>query len=184
MRALGFLPARFCMIAECLAGVLTCCFPNMHGPPYPKTGSGALPKTLVRPMSAVEGCAGRALPWQPRGHSVNPGFPGPFILRAKHGCPTSKFFILSRPRGPEQPPKQKKCQGSKRTSRNPPPPIRPEPCGRHSVVVILPTRSRVPPPAARCPPPPWRPIVASLARCMFLSSVLISCQRDWHEFQS
>lgn len=154
MRALGFLPARFCMIAECLAGVLTCCFPNMHGPPYPKTGSGALPKTLVRPMSAVEGCAGRASPWQPRGHSVNPGFPG---LQGHSSCEPST--VVQRPNslsyrvleGQNSLPSRRSARAASEHPETHPHPYVP------SLAVAIPSSSSYPPvPVSRRPRPAAR----------------------------
>lgn len=177
-----FSPARFCMIAECLAGVLTCCFPSMHGPLYPKTGSGALPKTLVRPMSAVEGAS-----WTGIAMATSGSFHQPRLSRAIHpesqarlsNVPILHLIASARARTASQA-LRFKVPGQQ--AKHPNPPLHPS--LPSLAVVAIPLSSSYPPlPVSRRPlSPPWRPTTASLARCMFLPSVVTSCQGDWHEF--
>lgn len=137
------------------------------GPPYPKTGSGALPKTLVRPMSAVEGAS-----WTGIAMATSGSFHQPRLSRAIHpasqarlsNVPILHLIASARARTASQA-LRFKVPGQQ--AKHPNPPLHPS--LPSLAVVAIPLSSSYPPlPVSRRPlPPPWRPTTASLARCMF-----------------
>lgn len=135
-------------------------------------------------MSAVEGAS-----WTGIAMATSGSFHQPRLSRAIHpasqarlsNVPILHLIASARARTASQA-LRFKVPGQQ--AKHPNPPLHPS--LPSLAVVAIPLSSSYPPlPVSRRPlPPPWRPTTASLARCMFLPSVVTSCQGTGTSFMA